>query len=427
MVKIRYAGVLHEPQSRFAGRTNNEIACTIISEALNATSLKFNNNIKFNRFDAVGNVYQVTLKCISSRGKGAKVSIGGRHLIACCWHVWGTFMDELFRLNPDIIITSGGRRITSMNNDQWVNDPNNRCDCGCDGDAHIAWIREQNAASQAIQDAEEEIDTLIAATAHAEINADRMTAAADEAIAHAEAERSARHEAHWNPQHNCDDSCRHSRSNNNGTPCTRDCVGSGNPGWEPQQTTPRECRTCRYSSSNTSNGASQCPPGSCLSREGLQSWAPIVHQCDASCRHNSENNKGVCCQLDCDRNFSHWEPFQDEPNTSCANCQHTPSRTGFDRCPFDDPLSQCLSGGQHRKFERHPARSCDDCEHNYDENGSRHMCHPIVGLCRHYDKWKPYRPFTVVGAPTSRYDTQMVERVEQMEQLIGRPMLTMEE
>ena len=88
------------------------ILYSIIQTAIDKTSLQFDNNIEANRFDHVENHYEVTIKCKSSRGKGAKLSPLGRHLTSCCWHVWGTFFDELFKLNPDIVIIAQGNRIT---------------------------------------------------------------------------------------------------------------------------------------------------------------------------------------------------------------------------------------------------------------------------------------------------------------------------
>jgi hypothetical protein len=85
--------------------------------------------------------------------------------------------------------------------------------------------------------------------------------------------------------------------------------------------------------------------------------------------------------------------------------------------------------GQHRKFVRYVeapttvVKRCDNCEYNYDGNDARRKCHPIIGLCTSYNKWRLYNPFTIEGKPTSRYDTQMVEHAEMIEQIVEFPMV----
>ena len=335
MVKIRYAAL----------PAVNLSAYGVIQLAIEATSNKFDGNIKSNRFDAVGSHYEVTIKCKSSRGKGAKRGASGRHTTSCCWHAWGTFFEELLRLNPNIVIIAQGNRITSEGGN-WVDRltfleghdayESEMCDCEVNGwdcsDHHAQWIEEQNAASQVIQ--------------------------------------------------------------------------------------ARNCTTCRYSHANTNSGDPECPPGSCLEREGFQSWEP-------------------CGTL---------PPFHDEPNTSCALCYHAPSRhAGHRVCPYNEPVNYCLIEGQHRSIwdvnghceydvrvgGNRPTscpnvvgvvKTCENCKHNYDDNGSRHGCHPIVGTCSSSrDKWTLYdpNPFVVNGTPETRYDIPL--GVEQMEMVQLRP------
>ena len=309
MVKIRYAAL----------PAVNLSAYGVIQLAIEATSNKFDGNIKSNRFDAVGSHYEVTIKCKSSRGKGAKRGASGRHTTSCCWHAWGTFFEELLRLNPNIVIIAQGNRITSEGGN-WVDRQtfleghdayeSEMCDCEVNGwdcsDHHAQWIAEQNAASQVIQDAEETIDNMIAATAQAET-----------------------------VYHNCNHTCRHSHTNNNGVSCTRSCVGIENPGWEPV----RNCTTCRFD---------------------------VNGHCEYDVRVGGNR-----------------------PD-SCPNVVWV-------------------------------VKTCENCKHNYDDNGSRHGCYPIVGLCSSRNKWARYdpNPFIVNGTPATRYDIPL--GVEQMEMVQLRP------
>lgn len=76
--------------------------------ALRATNKKFANNVEFNRFDATGKNFNFTLKVKSSKGKGARRGFQGRRLINACWHVHGTFFEELFKIQPQAIVVSSG-------------------------------------------------------------------------------------------------------------------------------------------------------------------------------------------------------------------------------------------------------------------------------------------------------------------------------
>jgi len=132
MVKIRYAGSGVVLSSR-----------ALIEQAITNTSAKFDNNIVANRFEqTTSTAYEVTIKCVSSRGKGAKRGASGRRTSSCCWHAWGTFFDELFKLNPRIVIIAQGNRITRESGN-WVDRQNGlltesgMCDCEENG-----WVRE---------------------------------------------------------------------------------------------------------------------------------------------------------------------------------------------------------------------------------------------------------------------------------------------
>jgi len=365
MVKIRYAAL----------PAVNLSAYGVIQLAIEATSNKFDGNIKSNRFDAVGSHYEVTIKCKSSRGKGAKRGASGRHTTSCCWHAWGTFFEELLRLNPNIVIIAQGNRITSEGGN-WVDREvggfyeSIMCDCEAHmdhehADACGVYMPNEEETIPTEEEDEGEIDRMIAAQASA------------------------------------------------------------------QPPVQRNCTTCRYSHVNTNSGDPECPPGSCLEQEGFQSWEP-------------------CGTL---------PPFHDEPNTSCALCQHAPSRhAGHRVCPYNEPVNYCLIEGQHRKFVRFVetrdecrrciwnvnghceydvhvsggrpdscpnvvgvVKTCVNCKHNYDDNGSQHRCHPIVGLCSSNNKWALYdpNPLVVNGTPETRYDIPL--GVEQMEMVQLRP------
>jgi len=276
MVKIRYAAL----------PAVNLSAYGVIQLAIEATSNKFDGNIKSNRFDAVGSHYEVTIKCKSSRGKGAKRGASGRHTTSCCWHAWGTFFEELLRLNPNIVIIAQGNRIDASGGN-WVDRQtfleghdayeSEMCDCEVNGwdcsDHRAQWIAELNAASQVIQESEEVVDAMIAATAQA--------------------------------GRRIDAECRR---------CIWDVNGH-----------------CEYDVRVGGNRPDSCP-----------------------------NVVGV-------------------------------------------------------------VKTCENCKHNYDDNGSRHRCYPIVGLCSSRNKWARYdpNPFIVNGTPATRYDIPL--GVEQMEMVQLRP------
>lgn len=70
-----------------------------IETALEVVNRAYDSNVMFNRFDAANakdNKYNVTLRVVSSRGKGARMNHDwSRHLVAACWHVHGDFFDAL--------------------------------------------------------------------------------------------------------------------------------------------------------------------------------------------------------------------------------------------------------------------------------------------------------------------------------------------
>lgn len=84
---------------RYASMENLESALLVVNE-------KYAGNIVWNRapepLNHSGLAWRLTLRCISSRGAGRRISRAGvpfgrtpRRLISACWHVHGTFFDAL--------------------------------------------------------------------------------------------------------------------------------------------------------------------------------------------------------------------------------------------------------------------------------------------------------------------------------------------
>jgi hypothetical protein len=403
MVKIRFP------------RNSTMAQRSVIQIAIDKTSMKFDNNIVANRFEQTTiTTHEVTIKCVSSRGKGAKRGAAGRRTTSCCWHAWGTFFDELFRLNPSIVIVAMGHRITATEGN-WVDGftggvgqqtHSTACDCETNG-----WVREEvpytpTVTRVVIPDHEEAATPprqCDASCRHSSANNDGvcctrncghgLTMWEPLPISCSHCRYSSEHYGRcpvgdecmrspmyslfvrWVPpapdpveERVCNATCRHSRSNNGGTPCVRSCQGAGNPGWEPYVATDirRECSTCRYSHRNTSNGASQCPPGRCLSEEGQQNWEPIE-----------------------------TPPLPNDPTPNserrCYDCRHSNHHAGY--CCAQADGNNCLIDNEHRLYERyveptHTVRkSCDTCKFSV-VNGHKN-CYLTVGRCTDYVKWQP--------------------------------------
>ncbi len=84
-----------------------------IKEALVKVNQNYESNIIFNRFDTLNNKdtrHAVTLRCISSRGAGHRMTVlrrgKQRKLVASCWHVHGDFFNCLPR--GTVIRSMGG-------------------------------------------------------------------------------------------------------------------------------------------------------------------------------------------------------------------------------------------------------------------------------------------------------------------------------
>jgi len=77
-----------------------------MQSALATVNSLYDGNVIFNRFDAVRNGFNFTLRVKSSKAPGHKVSYMGRHITSACWHVHRDFMIALFDVQPDAVIKS---------------------------------------------------------------------------------------------------------------------------------------------------------------------------------------------------------------------------------------------------------------------------------------------------------------------------------
>lgn len=82
-------------------------------KALEVVNKKYNNNVKFNRFDIISsNRIGFTLKVKDSSGAGAKTGFSGRKTVAACWHIHGDFFEALFDINIDAVVRTANKVIT---------------------------------------------------------------------------------------------------------------------------------------------------------------------------------------------------------------------------------------------------------------------------------------------------------------------------
>jgi len=96
-----------------------------LQRALNLLNNIFDNNIIFNRFEAINKKetgFNITLRVINSKASGARFGFTGRRLINGCYHCHGYFFEILFKLNPQIKIKSLNKEIKKEN--VWALNPN---------------------------------------------------------------------------------------------------------------------------------------------------------------------------------------------------------------------------------------------------------------------------------------------------------------
>ena len=83
-----------------------------LEAALQGTNTTFNNNVVFDRFEQKGKNFFVTLKVKDSHKAGARRGFAGKRMVAACWHVYGTFFDEVLKFNDNAVIVAMGKKIT---------------------------------------------------------------------------------------------------------------------------------------------------------------------------------------------------------------------------------------------------------------------------------------------------------------------------
>jgi len=96
-----------------------------MERALEIINEKYQDNVKWNRFDKNGNGFNFTLKVKSSKEKGHSYGYDfppsgrkPRRLTSACWHVHGDFFETLLEINPEAVIMSRGHRI-DKNGGNW--------------------------------------------------------------------------------------------------------------------------------------------------------------------------------------------------------------------------------------------------------------------------------------------------------------------
>jgi hypothetical protein len=81
-----------------------------LKQALKETNISFKNNVEFNRSpEPRGKNLIFTLKVKDSKKPGHRLGFENaegkqRRMAYACWHVHGTFFDELLNINPEAII-----------------------------------------------------------------------------------------------------------------------------------------------------------------------------------------------------------------------------------------------------------------------------------------------------------------------------------
>ncbi len=88
-----------------------------LDKALEATNKEFKDNIIYNEIVPINNKqtrFRMTLRVKDSHGKGARLGFyqnpntgNRRHLINACWHVHGTYFDNLLKIAPESEIKAG--------------------------------------------------------------------------------------------------------------------------------------------------------------------------------------------------------------------------------------------------------------------------------------------------------------------------------
>jgi flagellar biosynthesis GTPase FlhF len=77
-----------------------------MEKAMAKVNRSYASNVQFNRFEAIKNGFNFTLRVVSSKGLGHRLSMSGRRLTAACWHVHRDFMRAIFDLSPTASLVS---------------------------------------------------------------------------------------------------------------------------------------------------------------------------------------------------------------------------------------------------------------------------------------------------------------------------------
>ncbi len=95
-----------------------DVYLTQLYDALRAVNKEFAGNITFKRIDFANGKsrtrFNVTLTVKDSSGPGARRGYSGRRVNAACWHVYGTFLDNLpedARAYMPTVVYENGRRV----------------------------------------------------------------------------------------------------------------------------------------------------------------------------------------------------------------------------------------------------------------------------------------------------------------------------
>ena len=93
-----------------------------MNKALEELNKDFEGNATFNRFEQKGRHIEFTLRVVSSKGKGAKISYQGRRSVAGCWHVHGFFFEKGLAIAPEaVFISRGGPEVrVDKNGGNWT-------------------------------------------------------------------------------------------------------------------------------------------------------------------------------------------------------------------------------------------------------------------------------------------------------------------
>jgi len=90
---------------RVAGVTHTEL-----EQALFLTNAVFEDNIAFKNHKPEGLGWRVTLRCKSGKKPGHRVHVAydntTRRSANVCWHVYGTFLDSLFAVQPSAVVST---------------------------------------------------------------------------------------------------------------------------------------------------------------------------------------------------------------------------------------------------------------------------------------------------------------------------------